>query len=138
MLYDLISQLGCASVSFHVQPRLISFSSVSAPKCWSYGVFDVELFSVSCFLRKCFFCNTGSAGIRYGSTKMRVRGWISAVVFMTPQSRMLILSLMRVALLRLENFIATFTFLVFFFLPFNAGLIIVVMLRNPENHYSLN
>ena len=69
---------------------------------------------------------------------MRVRGWISAVVFMTPQSRMLILSLMRVALLRLENFIATFTFLGFFFLPFNAGLIIVVMLRNPENHYSLN
>ena len=62
---------------------------------------------------------------------MRVRGWISAVVFMTPQSRVLILSLMRVALLRLENFIANTHFLGFF-LAFSAGLIIVVMLHNQK------
>jgi len=63
---------------------------------------------------------------------MRVRGWISAVVFMTPQSRVLILSLMRVALLRLENFIANTHFLGVFFLAFSAGLIIVVMLHNQK------
>jgi len=50
---------------------------------------------------------------------------------MTPQSRVLILSLMRVALLRLENFIANTHFLGFF-LAFSAGLIIVVMLHNQK------
>jgi hypothetical protein len=72
-------------------------------------------------------CYTGFAGIRYVSTKMRVRGWISAVVFMTPQSRMSILSLMPVVLLRLEIFITSFVFLGLLF-AFCAGLLVVVTL----------
>jgi len=50
----------------------------------------------------CFSPNCDFAGTRYGTTETRVRGWISAVAFMT-QSRMSILSLMRVALLRLGS-----------------------------------